>query len=239
MGSVPRPLLALLVAVIALFGVWTVVLKPSSSGSASSGSPAGSAAAAPTLPGMKGLQSAISKAHAAVATSNAAGVAHGGTIVTTPSTTSTTSAPRAATGASAASGARMASGASTASRANATSGASVQPTAVSGAAHRFGVVAAALGARKVIALLFYNPLGSDDRAVKRELALVPRHGGRVVTLAVPLSELDRYKVVTTQVPVQVSPTLVIINSARQATTIVGYTTDFEISQRVDDALALT
>jgi hypothetical protein len=215
MGSVPRPLLALLVAVIAFFGVWMVALRPSSSDSGSSGSSPSTAASGPTLPGMKGLESAISKAHAAVATSNAASIAHGGTVVTTPSARA---APHGSSGASTA------------------TGASVQPTAVSGAARRFGVVAAALQARKVVALLFYNPLGSDDRAVAQELALVPRHGGRVVSLAVPLSELNLYKMVTTQVPVQVSPTLVLIDPARQATTIVGYTTDFEISQRVDDAL---
>jgi hypothetical protein len=38
------------------------------------------------------------------------------------------------------------------------------------------------------------------------------------------------------VPVQVSPTLVLIDKARQASTIVGFADRFEIAQRVADAL---
>ena len=64
-----------------------------------------------------------------------------------------------------------------------------------------------------------------------------RTGSAVVKLAVPLSELARYPVVTTQVPVSESPTLVLIDRAQQATTIVGFADRFEIAQRVDDALA--
>lgn len=56
-------------------------------------------------------------------------------------------------------------------------------------AARQNVVLRALVARKVIVLLFYNPSGADDRAVRAELAAVPAHRGRVVKLSVPLSEL--------------------------------------------------
>jgi hypothetical protein len=104
------------------------------------------------------------------------------------------------------------------------------------ARQRLDVVGRALKANKVVALLFYNPLAADDKAVKAELALVPVHGGRVVKLAVPLSELARYTVVTNQVPVSVSPTLVLIDPDQQAATIVGFSDRFEIAQRVSDAL---
>jgi hypothetical protein len=95
-----------------------------------------------------------------------------------------------------------------------------------------------LKANKVIALLFYNSAAPDDRAVKDELAAVPLTGGKVVRLAVPIRELGRYPVVTTQVPVNGSPTLVIINPDQQATTIVGFADGFEIAQRIADAVSI-
>ena len=90
----------------------------------------------------------------------------------------------------------------------------------------------------MLALLFYNPTAADDQAVRHELGSVPVHSGRVVKLAVPLGELSRYTVVTNQVPVNQSPTLVLIDPAKQASTIVGFADQFEIAQRVLDALAV-
>ena len=72
MPHVSRPLIALLVGTVAFFALWIVALKPQTSGNGSGGK-------AP-------LQSAVDKAHAAVAQSNAASVAHGGTVATTPTT---------------------------------------------------------------------------------------------------------------------------------------------------------
>ncbi len=103
--------------------------------------------------------------------------------------------------------------------------------------HRVNAVTRALNAHKTLALLFYNPAGADDRAVRNELAAVPVHHGRVVKLAVPLTELSRYQVVTNSVMVSASPTLVLIDGARHASTLVGFADRFEIAQRVADALA--
>ncbi len=90
----------------------------------------------------------------------------------------------------------------------------------------------------MIALLFYNPAATDDQAVKSELATVPTYGGQVVKLAVPVSELARYTIVTNQVAINESPTLVLIDANHQASTIVGFTDTFEIDQRVADALTV-
>jgi hypothetical protein len=103
---------------------------------------------------------------------------------------------------------------------------------------RLNIVQRALAQHKVIALLFYNPSGADDKAVKQELAAISTHGGRVVKLAAPLSELARYTVVTAQVPVNSSPTLVLVDPAHDAIAIAGYADSFEIAQRVDQALAI-
>jgi ABC-type phosphate/phosphonate transport system permease subunit len=75
-------------------------------------------------------------------------------------------------------------------------------------------------------------------AVKHELSAVLTHGGRVVRLAVPVRELARYPVITTQVPVTQSHTLVLIDGRRRASTVVGFAGWFEIVQRIDDALAV-
>jgi hypothetical protein len=164
--------------------------------------------------GLGQYQSAINKAHQAATTANAASAAEGGTVATT-STTSATSrsvtAPRSATK-------RVAQHVQ------------VDANTPQGIAH-------ALQKRKVVALLFYNPAATDDKAVKQELASVSTHSGKVVKLAVPIGQLARYSLVTNQVPIQVSPTLVLIDRSRDATTIVGFSDRFEIAQRVDDALS--
>jgi hypothetical protein len=168
--------------------------------------------------GLGAYQSAIGKAHQAVAQSNAVNAAHGGTVA------STTAVAKAVTpvAKAAAQPVRPALPAAHVPRA---------------AANRVNTVERALREKKVIALLFYNPAAADDQALKGELAAVPTHGARVVKLAVPLSELARYTVLINQVAVEVSPTLVLVDRARRATTIVGFADRFEIAQRVSDALA--
>src|SRR5437588_10359099 len=180
MGSVPRPLVALLIGTVAFFALWMLALKPSSS---SKSSPHG----------LGQYQSAINAARQAVATSNGASVAKGqipGTTASTPApaVSSTTSTSRVA-----------ATPSSTVARKTSATAQSAQ--AARAAASRLDAVSSALGANKVLALLFYNPTAADDQAVRHELGSVPVHSGRVVKLAVPLGELSRYTVVTNQVPV--------------------------------------
>ena len=86
-------------------------------------------------------------------------------------------------------------------------------------------------------MLFYNPAAADDQAVKKELASVPRHRGQVVKLEIPLNQASAFTAVTQQVPVNLSPTLVLVSPAGDATEIVGYSDSFEIAHRVDNALA--
>jgi hypothetical protein len=116
-------------------------------------------------------------------------------------------------------------------------GAAAHPTgAPSTPAQRLNVVERALAQHKVLAALFYNPAGADDQAVKQELQSIPTRSGKVVKLTVPLSELSNYTVITNQMPVAFSPTLVVINRRGQASTIVGFADTFEISERIAGAL---
>lgn len=162
--------------------------------------------------GLGAYPSAIRNAQHAVAVANAASAAHGGAIVTSPRST-----PPPAIATRPALGVRRG------------------PAATR---QRLDLVSRGLAAGRVLALLFYNPAAADDRAVRQELARIPPHGSRVVKLAVPLDELARYAAITSQVPVNQSPTLVLIDGDQQAATIVGFTDRFEIAQRVADALAV-
>lgn len=198
MDRVSKPLLGVLVAVVAFAALWMVVLKPhASSGSSSHSTASAPAAAAPAAhPQPQGrssdppvrphaVRARAARAPHAVARGRAVPVIH------------SRSTP----------GARLSA---------------VQRALLSG---------------KVLALLFYNPGAADDQAVKQELAGIPGHGGRVFSLAIPLAELSRYAQITTQVPVNFSPTLVIVDRAHQAHEIVGFADSFEIAQRLQDALS--
>jgi len=202
MDHVSKPLLGVLVAVVAFAALWMVVLKPNSSSGSSSPSPSAAAAAAPapvvhpqppTHRSAPAVRPRAVREPAAVARPRPVGLAR----------------PRSTVPA----------------HSGATPGG------------RVGAVQRALLGGKVLALLFYNPGAADDQAVKQELAGIPGHGGRVFSLAIPLNELFAYAQITSQVPVNYSPTLVIVDRARQAHEIVGFADSFEIAQRIQDALS--
>jgi hypothetical protein len=232
MTNVSRPLIALLVGTVAFFALWIVALKPSASGSAAHSG------------GLGQYQSAINAARKSVKLQDQ----QGATAANVP-TTATPSAPAATPAAHDTAAAPAAKAAATPAPATAPAAATNAArharrpdprTTVdgAGAAHRFNLVTHTLRADKVLAILFYNPAGADDRAVKQELASVPRYGGRVVKLAIPVAELARYAAITTQVVVSTTPTLVLIDRRRQASLITGFADRFEIVQRVEDALAV-
>jgi hypothetical protein len=244
MNQISRPFQIALVAVVAFFGLWMVALKPSSSTGSATASPAPAASAAPA-PSTKttgnAILSAPAKARAAVAAGNAASAAAAG--ASAGGSTSAQGTPSSPTGSAAPVTVAPVAGASTGAATNGAASTKTQVAPAAGhavptrsAQQRLGVVGRAISARKVVAILFYNPKAPDDREVKQELAAVPSSGGKVVSLAVPLFELSFYPVVTSQVPVTMSPTLVIINPLRQASTIEGFADGFEISQRITDAV---
>jgi hypothetical protein len=220
MGHVSRPLIGVLVATVLVFALWLVALKPSSNGNGSSG-------------GLGQYQSAINAAHNAVKVANGAAVAQGGNLAT-PS-----AAPAQSGTAPAAAGSATAATTAKPSNSSAQPPSAPAKAAVTHArATRLSIVDSALRRHLVIAMLFYNPAAADDRAVEQELATVPRHRGRVVKLAVPISEVSDFPVISNQLTVTQSPTLVLVDPSAQATTIIGFADTFEIAQRVDDALAV-
>ena len=176
MASLPRPLLALLVAVVAVFAVWTFALKPSSSSSSQTPAPAPAAAAHTAHSAAKAASHTTTTRHAAKPVS---------------------------------------------------------------AAHRatsaLATLNAALAAHKVVALLFYNPAGSDDQADRQTLGKLSTRHGQVVKLAVPISQIARFGRITDQVPVTTSPTLIVIDAKHQASTLVGFADPLEFNQLISAA----
>jgi hypothetical protein len=238
MGSLPKPLIGLLLGTVAFFALWMVALKPHSS--SSNGGSQG---------GVGQYQSAINQAHGAVTTSNQANAKLGAPTATTaapasPAKTATTAAPASsaktatttttnaapATKAKATTGAQSA--AAEASRA-VKSGASAQVTT----SELVLIVQDAIREHKVLAILFFNPAAADDRAVAAELAQVTRPNPKVIGVVAPVSELTKFEVITTKVQVDTSPTLVFVDAKGRASTLTGYSGKGEISQRINDALA--
>jgi len=214
MGTLPKPLIGLLLGTVAFFAIWMVALKPHSS---SSGGSQG---------GVGQYQPAINQAHQAVTTSNQANAKLGAPTATAPAPKPATPAKTATT--------------TTTTEAKAKAAPATKPTAQSpsaAAATAAKTVGAAIRDGKVVAILFYNDAAADDRAVKNELAAIPTHRGQVVKVAVPVSQLIQFSSLTQTVDVNTAPELVLIDHARQATTLVGYADSVEIAQRINDALA--
>lgn len=229
MTHVSRPLVALLVGTVLFFALWIVALKPSGSGGA-----------AASHGGLGQYQSAINAARKSVKLQDHQGSTDG-TVPNPAATTATTAATHTATTAATHSAkpvhhAATRAKTATSSKAHRAVVTTHDRARTPAANHRFETVTEALQQHRVIAMLFYNPAGSDDRFVKSELGSVPTDGGRVVKLSVPIAELSRYTVITTQVMVSTTPTLVIIDRQRSATLITGYASAFEIQQRVAGAL---
>jgi cytoskeletal protein RodZ len=218
-------MIGLLLGTVAFFAIWMVALKPHS------GTSGGSQG------GVGQYQPAINKAHQAVTTSNQANAKLGAPTATTPAPTKSTATEPATTSAT-----KAATKPVTApvTKAKAAPAAPAKPTAQSASASAAAsakTVATALRAGNVVAILFYNDAAADDRAVKSELAAIPTHGGQVVKVSVPVSQLIQFSSLTQTVEVNTAPELVLIDHARQASTLVGYADSVEIAQRINDALA--
>jgi len=223
MGSLPKPLIGLLLGTVAFFAIWMVALKPSSS--SSNGGSQG---------GLGQYQSAIDKAHQAVTTSNQANAKLGAPTATTQATT--TPAVKTAVKPATKVAAKPATKATDKPTTKAKAGKPTAQSAAAAAAADAKNVAAAIRAGKVVAILFYNDAAADDRAMKSELAAIPTHHGQVVKVAVPVSQLIQFSGLTQSVDINTAPELVLIDRTHQASTLIGYADGVEIAQRIDDAL---
>ncbi len=255
MAHVSRPMVALLVATLAFFALWTVALKPD--GSTGNGG----------SQGLAGLSSAVAKAHHVVAASAAVSAAPSGGSATQSAeaarqTTIAAASPSTPLGGNAATVPPTTPGTATspaASYANpgasSSSAAATGPTGASSGLAQTGVTSglaqtgasatssgpaaldAALTAHQIVVVLFYNPAGADDLAVKQELdSLAPTPG--VVVLSAPITQLAAYSSITRRVPVSQAPTLLFIDRHGNASEIVGFADTLEVAQRLAATLAV-
>jgi hypothetical protein len=199
-----------LVALLVVGGLWFAVLRPK---------PVTESQPATTAPGVTGLANDVTKAQGASDTSDAANAAtdaaanavDGSGTAPTPSTgTATTPAPGATSSKPAAS--------------------DLAADAVAGDPSR--AVLSAVDAGKVAVVLFWNRKASDDRATRQALRHVERHDGKVVTRAIPVSQVGKYEAITRGAQVLESPTVLVIGAGGKARAITGYTQASEINQLV-------
>lgn len=248
MANVSRPLVALLLGTVVFFGLYIVALKPSGPGSGGSSQ------------GLGAYSSAITAAHSAAATSARATAAESGAPAprgtsaaggaagagTAASTGAGTPAAQATSGAAASQG--TATSASRPPASPAKPSMAIAPAGQPGSAQPSPSTAAAVGqsgpaelkaalaAHEVVLLLFYNPAGADDQAVKQELDALHVPADVLVQIA-PVSQLAAYSSITEQVPVSQSPTLLFIDRHGQASSITGFVDALEITQQLADTLA--
>jgi hypothetical protein len=216
--QISPPFRIALVALLAVCALWFTVLKPKDPA-------AGTAAPTATAPGTTGLGNAVTGAKGAAAASDKANAkvqaATGGTAATKSST---------ATGAHAAVAGKSAGTPAT--------NAPTKPKAAKAAAGDASApLLGALDAKHAVVLVFWNRRGSDDRAVRRAVAQIDRHDGKVVVKAAPIAAVGRYEAITRGVQVLQSPTVLVIGADHKARAIVGFTTTGELDQAVGDTLA--
>ena len=210
MDQISLPYRIGLVALLVVGGLWFVLLRPA---------PVTDVPATTTAPGVTGLANDVTKAQGASDTSDAANAATdaaanaadgSGTAVTPATGTATTPAPGATSSKPAASDLAAAAVAGDPSRA----------------------VLSAVDAGKVAVVLFWNRKASDDRATRQALRHVERHHGKVVTRAIPISQVGKYEAITRSAQVLESPTVLVIGAGGKARAITGYTQASEINQLV-------
>jgi hypothetical protein len=212
------------------------------SSSASAAAAERKAAAAPSAvyhgsaPGVEGLTRAIAKAHGAVASAqqNAkqleAESAQASSATAPAASASTTALPASS---SATSTASSTTAAATVHKAASAPGTASRSTLPSGQR----AVEAELKQGKIVVLLFWNPKGADDVAVRQALqrfvAIQPdKH---IAVHETSASQVTSFGSVTRAVQVYGTPTILIVNRSGRVTTLTGLTDAYAIEQAIDEA----
>ena len=213
--------------------------------STSTAAPGAKSAATPThvyhgsAPGVEGLTRAIAKAHEAVAISqqNAKqleGKSAQASNEAAPAQTSSTTAPAKASAPVTKGAVKTSTTAPSSTVHKGSSTPSPTPRATVPAGQR--TVEADLAKGEVVVLLFWNPKGSDDLAVHREVQLLAKVDGRKLAVQEALpSEVASFGSITRGVQVYATPTILIVNKKGRATTLTGLQDAFSIEQAIDEA----
>jgi hypothetical protein len=187
------------------------------------------------------LGHSVEKARGAVATSqrNAQELESKSAQASTPGGSSSSSSSSSSSGASAAAPASPAKSADPSSGAATTvapktAAPSAKGTVRAVVAVRQHAVEAQLAQGKTVLIFFWNPKGSDDRAVNRELGKLP-HDLRIAVDRARANAVTTFGTITRGVQVYGTPTLLIVNKKGQVTTLTGLQSTFTIANAIREA----
>jgi hypothetical protein len=247
MAQLSRPYQIALAALVFLVLVWFVALRghgssPSSTPVASTPAPTAAgeakAAAAPTpvyhgaAPGVSGLTRAINKAHGAVATSQQD--AHSFEHASAQAPSQSTEGAGAST--TTAGSNQAAAPASATKRAAAPASAAAKASKSAGIPARQAAVERELKQGKVVLVLFWNPKGTDDVAVRKELQAVDKKlGGKISVHDALANQVGSFGSITRTIQVYQTPTILFVNRKGLTTTLTGFTDAFSIEQTINEA----
>ncbi|HTR89024.1 MAG TPA: hypothetical protein VMG62_02820 [Solirubrobacteraceae bacterium] len=256
MTQLSRPFQILLIVSALFAAVWFVALRNHSSapGASESTPVAPGRATNPAqatrvyhgpVPGLHGLTGAVAKAHGAVAQSQTdakrfehAQPAGASSSSSSSSSSTITSASGSANHSAGAAGSATASashaqsatrpgGSAPAARAPVASGPAMQPT-----------VERELAQHRVVLILFWNPKGAEDRAVRAQLPKVAHNLAARVAIHYSLPHaVTQYGKFTNAIQVNQTPTVLLVNPRGQASTLTGFLDAYAIEQAVAQSRA--
>ncbi len=108
--------------------------------------------------------------------------------------------------------------------------------AAGGIPPRQAAVESELKQGKVVLLLFWNPQGADDVAVRKELQAVGKQlGGKIAVHTAEASQVGAFGSITQAIQVYQTPTILFVNRKGLTTTLTGFTDAFSIEQTINEA----
>jgi hypothetical protein len=246
MAQLSRPYQIALAATVFLALIWFVALRPHSTSSSST--PVASAPAA-SAPASASASAAASKAKAPAGTTHIEGmtraVTHAREAVAASQRTADKSAgasaeaPSQGTKHAAVPAGTVTKSSVTVTRAKKgtpSSTVTVTKTTAHAAPAQQVAVEKQLKQGKVVLVLFWNPKGSDDVAVHKELQAVEKKlGGKVAVHYALAKQVGSYGSITKAIQVYQTPTILLVNGKGLTTTLTGFTDAFSIEQTIDEA----
>lgn len=89
---------------------------------------------------------------------------------------------------------------------------------------------------KVVLVLFWNPKGADDKAVRKEVQAVGKKlGGKIAVHNAFADQVSSFGSITKAIQVYQTPTILFLNAKGLTTTMTGFTDAFAIEQTIDEA----
>jgi hypothetical protein len=89
---------------------------------------------------------------------------------------------------------------------------------------------------KVVVVLFWNPKGSGDVAVHKELQAVEKQqGGKIAVHYALADQVGSFGSITKAIQVYQTPTILLVNKKGLTTTLTGFTDAFSIEQTIGEA----